>query len=231
MANRRALVTGSARGTGAQVASRLSESGFEVIGVDVLEQEIGTVDLAIQADLGNPDDCARVLDQVREVDVLVNAHGLLEPRSIDEVTVKDFDRAMSVNLRSVFLLCQGLAPGMGAKGWGRIVNFSSVVARTGGKTSAPYAASKAGVIAITKSFASVFARQGVTCNAVAPAAIDTQLNAFLDDTARQAIIDAIPIGRFSTSEEFAALVMYLVSEESGFITGATIDMNGGWVMA
>lgn len=230
MVARRAVVTGAARGAGRASALALAEQGYEVIGVDLLEQDPTGVADTIEADLGDPAGCRAVIDRVGTTDVLVNAHGLLQPRAIPDVTVEDFDRAVNVNLRSVFLLCQGFAPAMADAGWGRIINFSSVVAHTGGKTSAPYAAAKAGVITLTKSFADTYASRGVTANSIAPAAIDTPLNAFLDEAGRQRIIDQIPVGRFSTPEEFAGLVVYLASDVAAYITGATIDMNGGWVM-
>lgn len=228
--DRRALVTGAARGVGRASALALIERGYEVIGVDVIDQDAPELTATISADLGDPRECRRVVDEAGVIDVLVNAHGLLQPRAIEAVTVEDFDRAVNVNLRSVFMLCQGFAPSMADAGWGRIINFSSVVARTGGLTSAPYAAAKAGVIALTKSLATAYSPSGVTCNSVAPAAIDTALNAFLDEAGRQRIIDQIPVGRFSTADEFAALVVFLASEDAGYLTGATIDMNGGWVM-
>ena len=227
---RRALVTGAARGVGHATSLSLADRGYEVVGVDIRGQRSNGATATISVDLSDPSDCDRVIAEAGRIDILVTAHGLLEPRSIEDTTVEDFDRAVSVNLRSVFLLCQGTAPSMAAEGWGRIVNFSSVVARTGGLSSAPYAAAKAGVIALTKSFATAYSNRGVTCNAVAPAAIDTELNAFLDEAGRQRIIDQLPVGRFSTPEEFAALVVYLVGDDAGYITGATIDMNGGWVM-
>ena len=178
---RRALVTGAARGVGHATSLSLADRGYEVVGVDIRAQRSNGATATISADLSDPSECDRVIAEAGRIDVLVNAHGLLEPRAIESTTVEDFDRAVSVNLRSVFLLCQGSAPSMAAEGWGRIINFSSVVARTGGFSSAPYAAAKAGVIALTKSFATAYSGRGVTCNAVAPAAVDTELNAFLDE--------------------------------------------------
>lgn len=226
---RRAVVTGSARGAGRAAALALLEAGIEVTGVDILDQPSSPFP-TIAADLSSPASCREVADAAAPVDILVNAHGLLQPRSIEETTVADFDHAVAVNLRSVFLLCQSLVPQMAERGWGRVINFSSVVAHTGGRTSAAYAASKAGVIALTKSFASQYAAAGVTCNSIAPAAIDTELNAFLTPEQRAAITAQIPTGRFSTPDEFAGLVAYLASESAGFINGATIDVNGGWLM-
>ncbi len=203
--------------------------GASVIGVDIADQgDAGWT--TVQADLSSTYDVARVVADAEHIDVLVNAHGLLEPMEIEDITRTDFDRAIAINLSSVFFLAQGLAPGMVAQNWGRIINFSSVVAHTGGVTSAAYAAAKAGVIAMTKSMARKFAPAAVTVNSIAPAAIDTPLNAFLTPEQRADIEAAIPLGRFSQPEEFSALVVFLASEQAGYITGATLDVNGGWVM-
>lgn len=230
MKKRRALVTGSARGTGRAIAERLQSLGIEVVGSDVLEQP-GAPFPVIATDLADAEACARLAREAGEVDILVNAAGRLEPRTIEGTTVADFDRAIAINLRATFILCQAIAPKLKAKGWGRIVNFSSVVAHTGGTTSPAYAAAKAGVIAITKTFARELARHGVTVNNIAPAAIDTPLNAFLTQEQRDGIVAAIPVGRFSRPVEFAAAVAFLVSDEAGYVTGATLDVNGGWRMA
>jgi NAD(P)-dependent dehydrogenase (short-subunit alcohol dehydrogenase family) len=164
------------------------------------------------------------------VDVLVNAAGLLRPQNFLEMTVDDFDKAVAVNLRSVFQLCQGVIPSMLDKGKGRIINFSSVVARTGGTTSGAYAAAKAGVLTLTKSIAKEYAKKGITANSIAPAAIDTELNSFLTPEGRAKLENDIPVGRFSTPQEFADIVMFMASDSASFITGATLDVNGGWVM-
>lgn len=226
---RRILVTGSASGAGCATAAAFQHAGASVIGVDIADQ--GDVEWAtIQADLSTADDVASVVSSAGPIDVLVNAHGLLEPLEIGDVTPVDFDRAIAINLRSVFFLAQGFAPTMVEQKWGRIINFSSVVAHTGGVTSAPYAAAKAGVIAMSKSMARKYAPAAVTVNSIAPTAIDTPLNAFLTPDQRADIEAAIPLGRFSEPEEFAAVVLFLASEQAGYITGATIDVNGGWVM-
>lgn len=226
---RRILVTGTASGAGRATAVAFQRAGAVVIGVDIAEQ--GDVEWnTIQADLSSADEVASIISSTGPIDVLVNAHGLLEPMEIEDVTPADFDRAIAINLRSVFFLAQGFAPAMVGQKWGRIINFSSVVAHTGGVTSAAYAAAKAGVITMTKSMARKYAPAAVTVNSIAPAAIDTPLNAFLTPEQRTDIESAIPLGRFSQPEEFAAVVLFLASEKAGYITGATIDVNGGWVM-
>lgn len=230
LAGKRVLVTGGARGVGLAVCRTAKAAGAWVGALDINEIPADAVDAAFIGDLGDAAFCRSVLDGVGHVDILVNAAGLLRPRQLSDMTVDEFDYAVAVNLRSVFQLCQGVVPGMVAQKWGRIVNFSSVNARTGGTTSAAYAAAKAGVIALSKSIAKDVAKSGVTVNSIAPAAIDTELNSFLSPEARAKLENDIPVGRFSTAQEFADIVMFLVGDSAGFITGATLDVNGGWVM-
>ena len=227
--NRTVVVTGSARGIGRATAEIFSQTGATVFGVDIADQ--GNVPWeTISIDLGEIDAAEKVLETVPNAEILVNVHGLLEPLTIEDTTVQDFDRAIAINLRSVFFLCQKFAPVMAANGWGRIINFSSVVARTGSFSSAAYAAAKAGVIGTTKSFARRYAAEGVTVNSVVPAAVDTELNSFLKAKQRETIISEIPVGRFSEPEEFVQAIMFLSSDGAGFITGSSLDINGGWVM-
>lgn len=229
---RRALITGSARGVGLALATRLADLGYEVIGTDISEHSPGgPFSETVQADLGSPGDCERILEVVGAVDVIANVAGLLQPRSLTELTLDDFDRAIAVNLRATFQLCRGVAPMMAEQGWGRIINYSSVMARTGGKSSAAYAAAKAGVIALTKAFASEYGPSGVTANTILPAAVDTPLNDFVSAEGKAAISAAIPARRFSTADEQAAPAAFLVSEEAAYINGVSLDVNGGWVMA
>ena len=229
LSNRTVVVTGAARGGGRATAEAFSQAGATVFGIDITDQ--GKVPWeTITVDLGEADATAKVIKSVPQTEILANIHGFLAPRSIEETSLQDFDRAIAVNLRSVFFLCQHFAPTMANNGWGRIVNFSSVVARSGSFSSAAYAAAKAGVIGVTKSFARQYASQGVTVNAIVPAAVDTELNSFITEEQRMAITAEIPVGRFSEPEEFANAVLFLCSEDAGFITGASLDINGGWVM-
>lgn len=227
---RRVLVTGASGGVGRVTAQAFVDRGARVLGVDIAEQPNAPWD-TLAADLSLAASVDDVAAAAGDVDILVNVHGLLEARDIEQTTVEDFDRAIAINLRSVFFLCQQLVPGMAARGWGRVINFSSVVARTGGVTSTAYAAAKAGVLAVTKSMARRYAGEGVTINAIAPAAIDTALNAFLTDEQRESFTAGIPIGRFSQPEEFSEAVVFLAGEGASYITGATLDINGGWIMS
>lgn len=230
-----ALVTGSARGIGRAIAEALAEAGRQVVGADVLEQETGPLARAIRMDLADPDACRRLLAEVGRVDVLVNNAAVLVEKPIEAFTVADFDRTVAVNLRAVFLLSQGVAPGMCARRWGRIVNVSSVGARTGGLGgTGVYAATKAAMLALTKNFARACGPFGVTVNAVAPGAVDApmaQAQMCRAPDLRDRLTREVPLGRLADPREIAGVVAFLASDAASFVTGATIDVNGGWVMA
>jgi NAD(P)-dependent dehydrogenase (short-subunit alcohol dehydrogenase family) len=228
-----ALVTGSARGIGRAIALSLARSGHEVVGVDVRAQDPGPL-RAMRADLGVVASIERVVAEVGRVDVLVNNAAILVEKGIDEISVDEFDLTMAVNLRAPFLLSRGFGRGMCERGWGRIINISSVGARTGAISQASaYAASKAGLIAMSKNFARNYGPSGVTVNAIAPGAITTPMTA--DQAAvtpgfQERVIAQVPLGRFADPAEVAAVVDFLASDDASFVTGATIDVNGGWFM-
>jgi 3-oxoacyl-[acyl-carrier protein] reductase len=183
----------------------------------------------IRADLGDPAECARVVSETGAVDVLVNNAAVLFRTPLEEFTVDELDRTFAVNLRAVFLLSQALAPGMAGRGWGRIVNVSSIGARDGRLShGAAYAASKAGVLALTRSFARRYGGAGVTVNAVAPGAVETEMTASIAPETKAAYLADIPAGRFCSPAEVAAAVAFLAGDGASFVNGATLDVNGGW---
>jgi 3-oxoacyl-[acyl-carrier protein] reductase len=228
---RRALVTGSARGIGRAIAEALAASGHEVVGLDLLEQEQGPLARVVHGDLSDPSVPARVVADHGPFDVLVNNAALFLHQPLAEVTLDDFDRQVAVNFRATFLLCQAAAPLMAQRGWGRIVNISSIGARTGGVSqSAVYNATKAAIISLTKNFARNYGAAGVTANAVAPGAVESYMTQHIIPEYRATYIAQIPLGRFSEPSEIASVVDFLASDRAGYINGATIDVNGGWLM-
>lgn len=228
---RKALVTGSARGIGLAIAEVLTASGLRVTGLDILGQEIGPCAVVVQADLADPTVPAAVIDEHGPFDVLVCNAALFIHQPLPEVTLEDFDRQVAINFRGTFLLCQAAAPIMSERGWGRIVNISSIGARTGGVSqSAVYNATKAAIISLTKNFARNYGSRGVTANAVAPGAVDSFMTQHIIPEYRDRYIAEIPVGRFSQPQEIAAAVDFLASDRAGYINGAVIDVNGGWLM-
>ena len=229
--SRTALVTGSARGIGAAICTALRRDGFEVIGADIIEHQHQDADRFIEVDLAAPAECERLIHEAGPVDALVNNAAIFFHKPIPEFTVDDFDNTIAVNLRANFLLCQGLVEGMKERGWGRIVNISSVGARTGGVSdSAVYNATKAAIISLTKNFARNYGPYGVTANAVAPGFVESSMTSHIPDDLKALYLSQIPVGRSSQPEEVASVVAFLAGDGAAFITGATIDINGGWVM-
>jgi 3-oxoacyl-[acyl-carrier protein] reductase len=159
------------------------------------------------------------------VSILVNNAGISRPQRIEEITETDWDELIKVNLKSAFLVTQAVLPPMRASGWGRIINISSVAAQTGGVVGPHYAASKAGMIGLTHSYANLLAKEGITVNAIAPALIQTEMVT----SNLRAKPDLIPVGRFGRAEEVAQLAVTLAL--NGYITGQTISVNGGWYMS
>jgi 3-oxoacyl-[acyl-carrier protein] reductase len=234
MTDRRALVTGSAQGIGRATAEALAAAGHDVVGVDILEQDAGPMSRVFRADLASPEAIERLIADVGDVDVLVNNAAILIEKTIDEVSVEDFDRTMAVNVRAPFLLSRGFGAGMRRRHWGRIINIASVAARTGGITGpAPYATSKGALVTMTKHFARNYGPDGVTVNAIAPAGILTPM-AEAQERAHpgsgEAFMQQFALRRQAQPSEIATVVAFLASDGAAYMTGATIDVNGGWFM-
>ena len=235
-----ALVTGASRGIGRAVALALAAAGAD-IAVNYLVREaqaqdtvkaiagLGRRALSVRADVSLAPEVAGLVAMIEEdlgqVDILVNNAGIVSQKPVPEVTEADWDRMLAVNLKSAFLLTQRVLPGMRAKAWGRIINLSSVAAQTGGVTGPHYAASKAGLLGLTHSYARLLVQEGITVNAIAPALIETEM--VTQDL--QVGPDKIPVGRFGAPDEVAAVVVLLA--RNGYITGQTINVNGGWYMS
>ena len=235
-----ALVTGAARGIGLAIAQALGRQGTGVALVDVdqvaLEEatlSVGDRTLPIQADVSRLGDVQRAVALTVEcfggLDILVNNAGICPLSGFSEITESEWDQVLAVNLKGAFLFCQAALPHLRQSGQrGRIVNVASVAGQMGGVAiGAHYAASKAGLIGMSKSLARALAADGVTVNCVAPGTIETDLTASWSEATKATVKVAIPLGRFARPEEVAEAVCFLVSDRAGFITGATLDLNGG----
>ena len=250
-----AIVTGAGRGIGAAIAQTLAEAGATVVVSDI-EGELAEAQAArirdagysagstgagstranaIAADVSKPAECDRVAEETERrhgaVHILVNCAAICPRIDIPEMTEPDYDRIMDTNLKSVYFLSRAAGRAMRRAGWGRIVNMTSVGARTGGMHRVTvYAASKAAIISMTKGFARHHAPDGILVNAVAPGAVDTRLIRMLPPEDQQATVDVIPLQRLADPREIARVVLFLASDANTYITGATTDVNGGSFM-
>jgi 3-oxoacyl-[acyl-carrier protein] reductase len=203
---------------------------LNVEGAERVAADLGERARAVEVDVREGASLAAALDEAGQVDVLVNNAARTLPRSFWEIEQYEWDDVLAVNLRGVFLGCQLAGPRMREQGWGRIVNLASISGQQPGAMGAHYAASKAGIVMVTKIVAAELAPHGVTCNAVAPAAVRTPAFDVLSDDRLEALRQRIPVGRFGEPDEIGALVAFLCSDEAGYITGATFDANGGLLM-
>jgi 3-oxoacyl-[acyl-carrier protein] reductase len=221
---RKAVVTGGAQGIGAAIAKRLQSSGAKVVlwDLDGSKKVDVTSDESVQAATRD------AIKQLGKIDILVNNAGIagLNTPTVD-YPLAEWERVLRVNLTSQFLCCRAVAPHMVKAGYGRIVNIASVAGKEGNPNAAAYSASKAGVIALTKSLGKELARSGVLVNCVTPAAAKTAIFDQMTEQHIQYMLAKIPMARFVNVDEIAALVTWLASEECSFSTGAVFDISGG----
>ncbi len=243
--NKVALVTGGARGIGRDIALELGKRGANIALVDVevarAEQTAGEIESqgvrakVYECDVSSFEDVDRVGKQALEdfgfVDFLVNNAGIVRDRLLMRMTPEDWNAVLSVNLTGTFNFCKVLSPQMLKKRQGRIVNIASVIGLMGNAGQANYAASKAGIIGLTKTLAKEFAPRGITVNAIAPGFISTAMTETLSDEVRAKMMEMIPLGRFGTGGDVANVVLFLFSSMANYITGQVINCDGGMIMA
>ena len=233
LAGRLALVTGGSRGIGRAIAVELARAGAEVVvgyrtGAAEAEQvakEIGG--RALQADLSVPEEAAGLVEAAGEIDILVNNAGLTRDGLIARMSDEDWRTVIDTNLGGAFATCRAAARGMMKRRSGSIVNLTSVVGLHGNPGQTNYAASKAGLIGLTKALARELATRGVRVNAIAPGYIETALTGVLPEAVREAILGNTPLGRLGTPEDVAGAVRFLCSDEASFITGEVLLVDGG----
>jgi 3-oxoacyl-[acyl-carrier protein] reductase len=245
LTERVALVTGAGRGIGRAIALALASAGATVVvnyhkNSSAAEATVaavaasGATAQAIQADVSLAEDVDRmfkaILNSHGRLDILVNNAGITRDTLLLRMKEEDFDAVIQTNLRSVYLCAKAALRPMMKQRAGRIININSVVGLTGNAGQANYAAAKAGIIGFTKSAAREMASRKITVNAVAPGFIETELTDVLEDEARTAVLESIPLGRLGQPQDVAGLVCFLASDAAAYITGQTFSVDGGMVM-
>ena len=241
--SRRALVTGASRGIGAEIARCLFGAGYEVV-LHAFSSVARARELAmefevshhtskvIQADLSSEDEIRDLIEQTGDIDVLVNNAALSQEKTFETITPEDYSKVLQVNLRAPFLLTQLVLPYMKSQNWGRVINISSIGGQWGGENQIHYAVAKAGLIGLTRSIAKTYSAFGITCNAISPGLVATDMSdAELRRPDGVRKLEQIPLGRVAQPAEVAEAVAFLASGKASYITGQTLNVNGGMLFS
>ena len=242
--SRVALITGGARGIGRSIGLRLAREGVRIAVGDLLAEEgqqtvkdveaAGSQAMFIMLNVTDEESAKNAVDQVVErwgrIDILVNNAGITRDKLLLRLTVQDWDAVLAVNLKGAYICSRAVLPLMLRQRWGRIVGIASVVGLVGNPGQTNYAASKAGLIGFTKALAREVAGRNITVNAVAPGYISTHMVQSLSEELQQAVLKQIPVSRFGTPEDVANAVAFLCSEDSSYITGHVLNVDGGLAM-
>lgn len=240
-----ALVTGASRGIGKAIAIALAKEGASVVvnysgsedkAVETMNEirELGQKSMVYRCNVANAEEVQQMvkntIDEFGKLDILVNNAGINRDNLLMRMKDDEWDDVVNINLKGVFNCTKAVSRQMMRQRWGRIINISSIVGSTGNPGQANYSAAKAGVIGLTKTSALELARRGITVNAVAPGFIQTDMTDRLPEDVKESMLKQIPLGRFGDVEDIASFVVYLASDESKYITGQVIHINGGMYM-
>ncbi|MDB5366997.1 MAG: beta-ketoacyl-ACP reductase [Rhodospirillales bacterium] len=237
-----ALVTGASGGIGRAIALALAGAGARVVlsgtrreALDAVAKEIGERALVVTANLSDSASVEQLAKDAEAalgggIDILVNNAGITRDNLSIRMKDDEWQSVLDVNLTAAFRLARAVTKGMMKRRWGRVIGIGSVVGTTGNPGQVNYAAAKAGLIGMTKALAAELATRGITANVVSPGFIETAMTDALNEAQRAAILPKVPAGRLGKAEEIAAAVLYLASEEAGYVTGQTLHVNGGMAM-
>lgn len=244
--DRTAFITGAASGIGRSIAETFSEHGARVTIADIdleparrLSDKIvaaGGKAIAAQMDVSSAESVAAAVDATVQafggIDILVNNAGICPLKRFEEIQLDEWERVLAVNLTGAFICAQAAAPYLKKSQYGRIINLGSVAGRMGGFTvGAHYSVSKAGIMCLTKVLAKSLAEYGITANSISPGPAETALTAVWDPETKESLRQQVPLGRLGEPNDVAAAALYLASDWASYVTGATLDVNGGLVMS
>ncbi len=242
MKGQTAIITGSSRGIGRTTAEEFAKRGVNIIIVDInggnaetvaeeIKSQYGVETLGIKADISKSDDVKRLFDEAvkkfSKIEILVNNAGITRDNLLIRMKDEEWDAVLNINLKGAFLCSREAVKIMSKIKYGRIINLASVVAFMGNPGQVNYSASKAGLVALTRTIAKEYASRGITVNAVAPGFIQTAMTEQLPEKVKEEMLRMIPLGRFGTTEDVANAIIFLALPESGYITGQVIHVNGG----
>ncbi len=239
--SRVAFVTGGTRGIGRAISERLKADGYKVAAAYAGNEEAArkTADelgiMVVKCDVGSFDDCKAAIGKIEAelgpVDIVVNNAGITKDGLFHKMSAEQWNDVINVDLNSCFNVTRNVIDGMRERGFGRVINISSINGQKGQLGQTNYSAAKAGMIGFTKALAQEGARKGITVNAICPGYIDTDMVAAVPENVLASIIAGIPVGRLGKAEEIADAVSFLASDKAGFITGSTLTANGGQYLA
>ena len=233
-----AFITGGTQGIGKAIVEKLISEDYKVI-IGFMSQKAKANDIAkninsmngdaiaVHCDISSRSSIQGVLAKIKHIDILINNAGISQSKDFLDITDEDWNQMININLRGAFIFSQEVIPSMLERNWGRIINITSIGGQWGGINQVHYASSKAGLTALTMSLARLYSGKGITSNSVSPGIIETDMTAWIKDKDKQILTQDIPVGRFGLVEEVAEVVSFLASESSGYITGQTINVNGG----
>jgi len=238
---KKALITGASGGIGKEIAKVLIEHNAEVCisgrnheELNALKKSLGEKCYVVACDLSKKDEISELIKKTDEfmgyIDILINNAGITKDNIFLRMSEKEWEDVLNINLNSTFNILKLITKGMVKRKYGRIINISSVVGVTGGAGQVNYSASKAGLIGLTKSLSQEIATRNITVNCIAPGFIETPMTEKLDDKRKDAILNSIPMNRIGTPKDLSSAIIFLASQESSYITGQTLHINGGLYM-
>tara|TARA_Y100000766_G_C18912620_1_gene609176 strand:- start:653 stop:1378 length:726 start_codon:yes stop_codon:yes gene_type:complete len=235
---RTAFITGGTQGIGKAIVEKLIDQDYKVV-IGFMSQKTKANDMvknidslngeavAMHCDISSRSSIQEVVAKINHIDILINNAGISQSKDFLDITDEDWNQMININLRGAFICSQEVIPSMLKRNWGRIINITSIGGQWGGINQVHYASSKAGLTGLSMSLARLYSGKGITSNSISPGIIETEMTSWIKNEDKQILTQDIPVGRFGLVEEVAEVVSFLASDASGYITGQTINVNGG----